>query len=205
MKEAEANIVFNIKPVRRGPRTDREGIHEFLEREGRPEAAPIRDWIEHWSGQLPSEKQADIRGRLRSGETDRFTEAYFELQMFGLLKTSRHEVCVEPTLSGGSYKPDFLATRGSRTFYLEATVCGQGNHNTANESDAVEKIKLALREEHVHMHSDLWLEAEGNLDRTLSKREISRPFIDLLTRTSAEGGRAMPRLRTVHPGGVQLR
>ena len=187
------NTVFNIKPVRRGRWMERERIHEFLEREGRPEAAPIRDWIEHWYGQLPREKQADIRGRLRSGETDRFTEAYFELQMFGLLKTSRHEVCVEPALSSGRYKPDFLATCGGRAFYLEATVCGQGDHNagdlraTANESDAVEKIKSALQEEQVHMHSDLWLEAEGNLDRTLSKREIGRPFIDLLKRTSARG------------------
>ncbi len=41
------NTVFNTKPVRRGPATEREKIHEFLEREGRPEAAQIRDWIEH--------------------------------------------------------------------------------------------------------------------------------------------------------------
>ena len=36
------------------------------------------------------------------------------------------------------------------------------------------------------MHSHLWLEADGDLDRTLSKREIGKPFIDLLKRTSAE-------------------
>ena len=186
------NTVFNIKPVRRGRGTEREGIHEFLEREGVQEAAPIRDWIEHWYRQLPREKQSDIRARLRSGQTDRFTEAYFELQMFGLLKTSRHQVCVEPVLSKGSYKPDFLAIRGSRAFYLEATVCGQGDHNAgklrgnANENDAVEKIRSAVREEEVHMHSHLWLRAEGNLDRTLSKREIGKPFIDLIRRSSAE-------------------
>ena len=186
------NTVFNTKPVRRGPATEREKIHEFLEREGRPEAAQIRDWIEHWYSRLPREKQSDIRGRLRSGETDRFTEAYFELQMFGLLKTSGHEVCVEPVLANGRYKPDFLAVRGSRAFYLEATVCGQGEHNAGalraktNEIDAVEKIRSALQEEKVHMHSHLWLEADGDLDRTLSKREIGKPFIDLLKRTSAE-------------------
>ena len=186
------NTVFNIKPVRRGRTTERERIHEFLEREGRPEAAPIRQWIEDWYSRLPSEKRADIRGRLRSGEIDRFTEAYFELQMFALLKTSRHQVCVEPALANGRYKPDFLATRESRAFYLEATVCGQGDDNSgalrasANESDAVEKIRSAVHEEEVHMHSHLWLRAEGNLARTLSKRRISKPFIDLLGRTSAE-------------------
>ena len=186
------NTVFNIKPVRRGRGTEREGIHEFLEREGVQEAAQIRDWIEHWYSRLPREKQADLRGRLRSGRTDRFTEAYFELQMFALLRTTRHEVCVDPVLSNGRYKPDFLAIRGGSAFYLEATVCGQGDHNAgalrvnANESDAVKKVRSALEEEKVHMHSHLWLRAKGNLDRTLSKRKIGKPFINLLKRTSAE-------------------
>ena len=186
------NTVFNTKPVRRGPSSARERIYEFLEREGRPEAAPIRDWIEHWYSRLPREKQPDIRARLRGGETDRFTEAYFELQMFALLTSSGHEVCVEPALSDGCYKPDFLAFRGSRSFYLEATVCGQGDRNTealranANEVDAVEKIRSALLDEKVHIHSHLWLEAEGKLDRTLPKGRVAKPFIDLLKRTSAE-------------------
>ena len=106
--------------------------------------------------------------------------------MFGLLKTSGHEVCVEPVLANARYKPDFLAVRGSRAFFLEATVCGQVEQNIGalraktNEIDAVEKIRPALQEEKVHMHSHLWLEADGDLDRTLSKREIGKPFIDLL-------------------------
>ena len=184
--------VFSTKPVRRGRGTERERIHEFLEREGRPEAVPIRDWIEHWYSRLPHEKRSDVRGRLRSGETDRFTEAYFELQMFALLTTIGHRVCVEPALADGRYKPDFLAVHGSTAFYLEATVCGQGQQNAGaiwtktNEIDAVEKIRSALQEEKVHMHSHLRLEAEGDLDRTLSKREVGKPFIDFLKRTSAD-------------------
>ena len=184
--------VFDTKPVRRGPATEREKIHEFLAREGCPEAGQIRDWIEHWYSRLPREKRSDIRGRLRSGKTDRFTEAYFELQMFALLTTSGHDVCVEPALGDGRYKPDFLAVPGSKAFYLEATVCGQDEQNagelraTTNEIDAVEKIRSALQEHEVHMHSHLWLEAEGDLDCTLSKRKVSKPFIDFLKRTSAD-------------------
>ena len=186
------NTVFNTKPIRRGRTTAKERIHQFLEREGRPEAAQIRDWIEHWYSRLPAHKQPDIRGRLRSGETDRFTEAYFELQMFGLLNTSGHEVCAEPALSDGRYKPDFLAMRGSSTFYLEATVCGQDERNagahraTAIEIDAVEKIRSALQDERVAIHSHLWLESEGHLVRPPSKKKIGKPFVDLLKRTSAE-------------------
>ncbi len=184
--------VFDTKPVRRGPATESERTHEFLEREGRPEAAQIRDWIEHWYSRLPREKRSDLRGRLRSDRTDRFTEAYFELQMFALLTTSGHDVCVEPALADGRYKPDFLAGRGGKAFFLEATVCGQDEQNagdlraTTNEMNAVEKIRSALKDAGVHMHSHLWLEAEGRLDRTLKKREIGKPFIDFLKRTSGD-------------------
>ena len=186
------NSVFNTTPVRRGRSTARERVHEFLEREGRPEATPIRDWIEYWYSRLPRDKRLDIRGRLRSGDSDRFTEAYFELQMFALLMSSGHEVCVEPALANGRFKPDFRAASGGRAFYLEATVCGQSEHSAGplrakkNEIDAVEKIRSALQGDKIHMHSHLWLEAEGNLEDTLSKRSVAKPFIELLIRTSTE-------------------
>ena len=182
------NAVFDRKPVRRGPAIGNEAIHEFLEREGRPEAAPIRDWIEHWYGQLPPSKQPDIRGRLRSGDIRQFTSAYFELQMLAMLRNAGHEVTVEPTLADGQYNPDFLAQLGDERFYLEATVCGQGAgqlRGTRNEEDAVEKIRAAFEDASVDLHSDLWLEAEGDLNRSLPKTKIARPFIDLLNRTTA--------------------
>lgn len=182
------NAVFDRKPVRRGPAAGREKIHEFFEREGRPEAAPIRDWIEHWFDQLPSEKQGDIRGRLRSDDIKQFTSACFELQMFAMLKRMGFTITVEPTLGDGRYKPDFLVRREDETFYLEATVCGQGAgdlQGTRNEQDAVEKIRLAFDDEKVEIHSHLWLQAEGVLDQTLPRKKVSGPFIDLMRRTTA--------------------
>ena len=181
------NTVFDWKPVRCGPATGIERIHEFLEREGRPEAAPIREWIESWYGQLAPAKQRDIRGRLRSGDIRQFTSAYFELQMFAMLRTMGYEVTVEPMLADGRYNPDFLAQHGDERFYLEATVCGQGAGDlraTRNEKDAVEKIRSAVEDARVNLHSDLWLEAEGDLNQTLSKNTIARPFINLLRRTT---------------------
>ena len=110
------NTVFDRKPIRRGPSTGKEKIHEFLEREGRPEAAPIRDWIEHWYDQLPSDKQRDIRGRMRSGDHHQFTSAYFELQMFAMLKRMEYDITVEPRLADGRYNPDFLARCDDEAF-----------------------------------------------------------------------------------------
>ena len=182
------NTVFDRKPVRHGPAIGSEKTHEFLEREGRPEAVPIRGWIENWYGQLPPAKQRDIKGRLRSGDTRQFTSAYFELQMFAMLRTMGYEVAVEPTLAAGRYNPDFLAQHGDERFYLEATVCGQGAgalRATRNEEDAVEKIRSAIEDARVDLHSHLWLEAEGDLNQTLSKKAVAKPFIDLLRRTTA--------------------
>ena len=158
------NAVFDRKPVRHGPATGNEKIHEFLEREGRPEAAPIRDWIEYWYSQLPPAKQPDIRGRLRSDDILQFTSAYFELQMFAMLRTIGYEVTVEPTLAGGRYNPDFLAQLGDEKFYLEATVCGQDAADlrvTRNEKDAVEKIRAAFEDTRVDLHSHLWLHSRS--------------------------------------------
>ena len=182
------NAVFDRKPFRRGRATGNEKIHEFLEREGRPEAAPIRDWIEHWYGQFPPAKQPDIRGRLRSRDIRQFTSAYFELQMFAMLRNMEYEVAVEPMLADGQYNPDFLARQGAERFYLEATVCGQGAgelQGTRNEEEAVEKIGAAFEVGRVDLHSDLWLEAEGELNQSLAKTRLARPFIDLLKRTTA--------------------
>ncbi len=157
------------------------------ETRSRPEAAPIRDWIEHWYGQLSPTKQRDIRGRLRS-DIKQFTSAYFELQMFAMLRTMEYEVIVEPKLAAGRYIPDFLARRGDKRFYLEATVCGQDAgdlRGTRHEEDAVEKIRSAFEDARIDLHSHLWLEAEGDLNQTLAKNWVAKPFIDLLRRTTA--------------------
>ena len=118
--------VFDIKPTRRGPATGNEKIHEFFAREGRPEVVPIRDWIEFWYSRLPSAKQPDIRGRLRSCDVHQLTAAYFELQMFALLRNMGYAVTVEPSLAAGHYNPDFLAQREDESFYLLAGVDGDG-------------------------------------------------------------------------------
>ena len=180
--------VFDIKPTKRGPSTGNEKIHEFFAREGRPEVVPIRNWIEFWYSQLPPAKQPDIRGRLRDGDVHQFNTAYFELQMYAMLKRMGYEVEVEPTLAARHYNPDFWARREDESFYLEATVCGQDAgplRATRNEADAMEKLRSALGDPSVDMHSHLWLRSEGDLNHTLPKKEIARPFIDLLRRTTA--------------------
>ena len=125
---------------------------------------------------------------MRSGDHYQFTSAYFELQMFAMLKRMEYDITVEPRLADGHYNPDFLVRREDEAFYVEATVCRQGAGGlriTTNEIDAVEKIRAAFKDEEVEIHSDLWLEAEGALNQTLSRKGVSRPFIDIMRRTTA--------------------
>ena len=49
----------------------------------------------------------------------------------------------------------------------------------------VEKIRAAFEDARVGLHSHLWLHAEGDLNQTLSKKKVAKPFIDLLRRTTA--------------------
>ena len=108
--------------------------------------------------------------------------------MFALLRNMGYAVTVEPSLAAGHYNPDFLAQREGESFYLEATVCGANGGAfvaTKNEHDAVEKLRSALQHPSFDLHSDLWLKSEGKLNHTLSKRNITKPFIDLLRRTTA--------------------
>ena len=167
---------------------DGERVCELFGSEDRAWTASIQDWIVRWYSALPSDKQREISGRLRADDGRQFTSAFFELQMFAALRFMGYEVEVEPSLAGGSYNPDFLARGWGDSFYLEATVCGEGEGtlgSTTDEEDAVGKIRSALRELGSGFHSHLSLKAEGSLCRTLSKRVVSQPFVDLMKHTTA--------------------
>ena len=171
--------------------TGSETTLQFLQRGGRSEAIPIRDWMEHWFGAFPEDGKPRLRRRLQSAKFSEFLSAYFELQLFTVLKRLGCTVEVEPSFPGTrGATVDFLARHGHGEFYVEATVCGlsQGELNpSANEEDAVHKIREGLTE----LHSDLWLRTEGQLRRTLGKRRLLQPFRDLLKTHSPDEVRAL--------------
>ena len=51
-----------------------------------------------------------------------------------------------------------------------------------NEDAAIEKLKQGIPNPHL----DVWLEAEGSLKKTLSKKEIVKPIKELLGRFTRE-------------------
>ena len=158
---------------------DGETTFEFLQRGGRTEAIDIRDWTEKWFREYPEDHGKELRKRLQSKHYAKFMGAYFELQVYSLLLRLGCDVAVHPSFAGTHGTVDFGVTHGEDCFYVEATVCGmnQGSlRSNANEEDAARKIRQSIR----CPHSDVWLDAEGELLTTLGKNRLVGPVQALL-------------------------
>ena len=176
-----------FKPVDQfgGPPQERESIFEFLQRRGDKETTEIRQWIEKWYKEYPCDKKEVLKRRLQSKLYRQFVEALFELQVYTVLQRLGCVIEIEPGFSGTEGTVDFRVTKNGQIFHIEATVCGIGQgifHSNSNEEDVVQKIKDNL----ISPHSDIWLDADGELNATLGKKRVVQPFNDLLDKNPAE-------------------
>ena len=173
--------LFKPAPQWQGPATKGETTFAFLERGGRTEATGIRQWTEEWFRAFPAIHSGHLKRMLQSEDFSAFMGAYFELQVFAMLRRLGCCVEVHPRFSGTCGTVDFRVAHDQDSFYVEATVCGinQGKlHSNTNEEDAVGKIRDVLGEP----HSDIWLHATGELRKTLGKDQLVDPIKDLLGR-----------------------
>jgi hypothetical protein len=110
-------------------RTDRihasqnEGTFAFLNRINDAYFGRARDLLNAWHQRMPEKSQADLRGRMRSGDERQFDGAFWEIYLCECLRGVGTEVSVHPQLVGTGKVPDFLA-EGAEPFYLEATTTG---------------------------------------------------------------------------------
>ena len=182
--------LFRCVKQRPGPTTDHETTLDFLARGGRPEAVAIRQWMEKWFQRYPVDHREELKNRLQSQDVGQFMGAYFELQVFAMLRLLDCDLDVHPSFVGTGGTVDFRVTHGEDSFYVEATVCGIDRgmlHSNANEEDAVRKIREVIE----HPHSDVWLDAEGKLRNTLGKDPLASPIRKLLDSCSAEDVRGL--------------
>ena len=130
-----------------------------------------------------------MKSRLMARNGGTFNGARFELLVHRMLKRLGLIVEIEKELRSTDKKVDFFvrspsAPNGSEV-YIEATVSGFGQGQLSsnwNEYDAVEKIRRYIS----GPHSDIWLEAEGTLRRTLGKDEVVFHFEQLLEQYAPE-------------------
>ena len=198
--------LFKAVPQSQGAIVNGETTFEFLQRGGRTEAIEIRQWIENWFRKYPEDHGEELSKRLQSKKFAEFMSAYFELQIFSVLCRIGCDVEIHPDFADTHGKVDFGVTHGEDVFYVEATVCGteQGIlHSNANEEDAVRKIRDAIP----HPHSDVWIDAEGELLKTLGdtppRRPDTRPSGVLLARCRSRLRRSelVAKTANYNPGG----
>ena len=162
-----------------------ETTFEFLRRGGRKEAIGIRRWIEQWFREFPANQRSHLKSRLKSKDFAEFVEAFFELQVFAMLRRLHCRVEVEPRFPNTAGTVDFLATTDWEKFYVEATVCGV-RRGTLGETDAEEDAVQKVKQNLAAPHSDVWLSATGQLRRRLRKTCVVKPFQELLRFTADE-------------------
>lgn len=177
-------MLFESVEQMEGPIKKRETTFEFLQRGGRKEAVEIRKWMESWFRKIPHKMRLNLESRLK-GNYSQFLSAFFEIEIHEMLRRLDYCVEFEPSISETRKQIDFFAQQEGQGFYIEATVCGIGQSEligNSNENDVVEKIKNKLGS----IHSDIWLEATGELEASLRQERVIKPFHDLLNRYTAD-------------------
>lgn len=105
----------------------------------------VRDLINTWVEHYPDDARADLVGRLRSPDNRHFGGAFWELYLHETYIGSGFDVQVHPAVSGPR-PPDFLVTRGSEGYYVEATAMF-GSPNVGEQArlrqvfDAINKVE----------------------------------------------------------------
>lgn len=103
-----------------GPAGHAEPYASYLNRAGGQFWGDIRELVEDWFSHLCKDAQADVRARLRASDDRHFHAAFLELYLHESLLRAGFEVECHPELPGRKRRPDFLASRGAESFYVEA-------------------------------------------------------------------------------------
>lgn len=99
-----------------------EGNWQFLDRVAGPYWDQVRSLLNDWFANLGDEAaKKSVRGRVRSGDETDFRGAMAELYVHESLLRDGYAVTYEPEIAGSSRRPDFLATRGDLSMYVEVT------------------------------------------------------------------------------------
>ena len=150
---------------------------EFLDQSALSEHAVIRERLNTWFESYPPDDSKDLRNRFRSGDYNH-EGAFFELFLHELLIQLGFVLKIHPDIRGTSTHPDFLVSHRNQHLYLEATVAGKGHGpftRNRNEEDVINKLN-SLKSSRFYIGVIM----NGELKKTLSEREVTTPFKELL-------------------------
>lgn len=143
----------------------RETSYEFIQRGGRDEAVPIREWMETAFQNVPCEHQYTLKQRLQSEAN--FMGAAFELELHELLQRQGCSFSFQPQIVGDE---DFCICEKDSRYFVEATVAGYKQssfQSNPNESNCINRLSQRLTDKLRKAQVELHLRAEGELKHTL--------------------------------------
>lgn len=104
------------------PAYDTEDSFHFLNRVAGTPWRRVRELIDSWFADYPTDAKQDLRSRFREADAPQHYGAWWELYVYTLHRRLGYEVAIHPTLPGTSRQPDFLVSRGDAAAYVECAV-----------------------------------------------------------------------------------
>ena len=167
-----------------------ESTYSFLNRSAQPRIEHIRLLLDSWFEKVDPASRNELRAAFKQGNEQQHDGAFFELFLHEMLTRLGFSIDIHPNIEGVGSHPDFLARHPREgRFYIEATVTGKRSGpftRGANEQDVINDLNT-LNSPHFHIRVNM----EGTLSRTLAKKDVTRPFHELLNAYTAEEVRLM--------------
>lgn len=111
----------DVSPSRHG-----ESTFEFLSRVAGPVWDQCRALITQWLDDYPASDRWGLRARLRSADDRVFTSAFWELYLHEMYRRDGWAIKIEPMVPNSPNRPDFLVSKGGRSYYVEARCTFEG-------------------------------------------------------------------------------
>jgi len=189
-----------------GPALYAEPMFDYLNRCARLECKRIRNLLEQWFKNFPSEFQDELRTRFRSKDDRQHLAAFFELYLHELLSKSGFSVEIHPVVSNKATHPDFKVLKdGKPLFYLEATLAALSDEDTSAKArenqvyDALNRMKSPNFFVGVKVHGAPTTNPPGAKMRRFLERRLSNLDPDMIAEQFQQGGfETLPRWEWKH-------
>ena len=99
-----------------------ESTYSFLNRAAGERWSRVRTLLENWFAQYPNEHRELLRTSFTDSDQGQHLGAWWELYTYSLYRCLGYSIEIHPKLDGVDTTPDFLATRDTRSFYVECAV-----------------------------------------------------------------------------------
>lgn len=102
------------------PSRHTESTYAFLRRVAGPVWDQCRALIDEWLAAYPADDRVALAARLRSSDDRVFTSAFWELYLYEMYRRDGWAIDIEPAVEGVATRPDFLVSKDSVSYYVEA-------------------------------------------------------------------------------------